>query len=101
MAPAAYGASFSADSGSLGAIPDGTNTSQYGSPLDVTFTVDGLPSNTSISDVGVSFQMNPGHTWIGDLDVVLIAPGGAPSQTIFSRVGATSASSAGVGSNLI
>lgn len=41
----------------------------------------------TITNVAVNFTMNPGHTWVGDLDVVLKAPGGAPSHVIFSRTG--------------
>jgi subtilisin-like proprotein convertase family protein len=102
LAPSALGATYSANAPSLGAIPDGPSSScgNFGSPRDVTFTVEGLPTATSLGDVGVSFQMNPGHTWAGDLDVRLIAPDGTTSQTIFSRMGATSSTDCGDGSDI-
>ena len=40
------------------------------------------------------------HTFVGDLNVVLAAPGGAPSLVIYKYVGATTATSFGRGSDL-
>lgn len=82
----------------MGSIPDATSTGPgaFGSPRDVQFSVTGLSG--SITNVAVSF--NASHTYVGDLDVVLKAPGGLPSQVIFSRTGATSSTSFGFFSEL-
>ena len=87
--------SFLANPSSLGAIPDGTGVGpieggppacgeEYGVPRDVTFNVTGISG--TISDVSVGLGLNPPHTWVGDLDVVLVAPSGE-SKTIFSGTG--------------
>jgi subtilisin-like proprotein convertase family protein len=91
-------ATFVAVATSLGPIPDGTASTpgSYGSPRDVQFNVTGLSG--SVTNVTVSF--NASHTWVGDLDVVLKAPGGSPSHVIFSRTGATTAGSIGSSSDL-
>ena len=102
LLPSSAGAAtFSANPGSLGAIPDGTSTTpgSYGSPRNVTFTVSGLPVAPP-SDVGVTFRLNPAHTWAGDLDVTLIAPDGTTSTPIFSRTGANFSASYGDGSDV-
>ncbi len=80
----------------VGAIADSTTNGTYGTPLVVNFNVSGVTQ--TISSVTVDVTMT--HTWIGDLDVVLAAPGGSPSIPIFSRVGATTATAAGDSSNL-
>ena len=102
---------FLAFSGSLGAqtaysftgtgtgpIQDGTATTPpaYGAATTVSFAVSGLPLN--VKNVGLSFNMS--HTWVGDLEVVLRAPGGSPGVFIFSRVGATTATGFGDDSDL-
>jgi subtilisin-like proprotein convertase family protein len=83
----------------FGSIPDCnpcTGGGNYGNPpLDVTFTVAGI---TSITDIGVRFTGT--HTWIGDLRVVLIAPGGSPSHILFSQIGSATAAGFGDSSNL-
>jgi subtilisin-like proprotein convertase family protein len=91
-------AAFPAVPTSLGSIPDATATGPgaFGSPRNVEFDVTGLSG--SVTNVAVSF--NASHTWVGDLDVVLLAPGGSPSHVIFSRTGATSATSFGFSSDL-
>jgi subtilisin-like proprotein convertase family protein len=91
-------ATFVAVATSLGAIPDATATGPgaFGSPRDVQFNVTGLSG--SVTNVTVSF--NASHTWVGDLDVVLKAPGGSPSHVIFSRTGAATATSFGSSSDL-
>jgi hypothetical protein len=91
-------AAFPAVPTSLGNIPDATATGPgaYGSPRNVEFDVTGLSG--SVTNVAVSFKAS--HTFVGDLDVVLLAPGGSPSHVIFSRTGATSAASPGFGSAL-
>jgi subtilisin-like proprotein convertase family protein len=80
-----------------GAIPDGTSLTPpaFGAPLNVTFNVSGLsgpPSNISISTTLT-------HTYIGDLDVLLIAPNGSSAQ-IFGRVGLLTATGFGDSSDL-
>jgi subtilisin-like proprotein convertase family protein len=90
--------SFPADGASLGAIPDSVGTScNPGAPRNVTFTVTGVSG--AINDVQVSMTFSPAHTWVGDLEVVLIAPD-ATSQTIFSRTGSTTVTGAGDSSNV-
>ena len=77
-----------------GAIPDGPAAcNAYGGNRDVTFAVTGVSG--TITNVAVNITLTPGHTWSGDLDVRLIAPGGAPEHVIFSRTGATTATAAG------
>lgn len=92
-------ATFAAISSSLGPIPDGTSSTpgSYGAPRDVQFNVTGLSG--SVTNVAVSF--NASHSWVGDLDVVLKAPGGSPSHVIFSRTGATTSTGLGYSSDLV
>lgn len=90
---------FPANGATLGAVPDGPAAcNAYGGNRDVTFTVAGM--NAPLSNVSVSLTMSPGHTWSGDLDVRLIAPGGAPEHVIFSRTAATTATAAGDSSDV-
>ena len=78
----------------VGAIPDGPAAcNAYGGNRDVTFAVTGLTA--PLTSISVSITLTPGHTWSGDLDVRLIAPGGSPEHVIFSRTGATTATAAG------
>ncbi len=82
---AAPAATFAANAGTLGPIPDNLP----GTPRDVTFTVSGItgvPSN-----VEVSHTYLPIHSWAGDLNVSLIAPNGN-SFVIYGRTGQTGAS---------
>ena len=60
----------------LGAIPDGECD---GAGRQVQFNVTGLTG--TITNVRVSFTAN--HTWVGDIDLVLRAPGGTPAHPIF------------------
>src|SRR3954449_560065 len=97
---AAAGANtFTAAPGSLGAIPDGPTSTpgNFGAPRDVTFNVSGFGPGSPI-DVTVSLTIS--HTWVGDLDAVLIAPNGEQA-TIFSRTGASTAPSNGDDSDLV
>src|SRR5688500_445104 len=69
VAPAA---TFPADAGSLGPIPDGpvggAVCGDYGAGFrDITFTVTGMAG--PLTDVQVSFTGT--HTWVGDLDAEL------------------------------
>ena len=72
------------------AIADGGNAGppQYGATTTLAFPVSGLPSGP-ITDVQV--KLTSTHTYVGDLDVVLAAPGGSPTRTIFSRTLASAA----------
>jgi hypothetical protein len=95
---AAPQATFAANAGTLGAIPDGPAAcTSFGANRDVTFTVSGLTA--PLTNVSVNFTLAPAHTWVGDLDVRLIAPGGAPEHVIFSRTGATAPTQAGTSSD--
>jgi hypothetical protein len=93
---------FAAVPASLGAIPDGTALSplpSYGAARDVLFNVSGMSG--TVQGVSVDFTSGgPAHTFRGDLEVTLIGPGGAPSHLLFSRTGATTATSFGSGSDL-
>jgi subtilisin-like proprotein convertase family protein len=96
-APAAV---FVANAGSLGAIPDspagGTLCGDYTSaPLDVTFTVPAGAVTGPLTDVRVDFTANPAHTFVGDLRVTLISPGGVATHTVFSQTSSTTATGCG------
>jgi subtilisin-like proprotein convertase family protein len=77
----------------VGAIPDGLagTPPQYGAPLVVSFAVAGVSG--PVTDVSVSMTLT--HTWVGDVDVILRAPGGTPSMVVVSRIGVTTATSFG------
>jgi CSLREA domain-containing protein len=81
----------------FGPIPDGTAVTppSYGPPLDITFNVSGFAGTFAIRSVSFSAT----HSFVGDLRVSLIAPGGA-SHVLFERTGATTASGFGSNSNL-
>lgn len=97
-AGSASAATFSANPASLGAIADGTGgvPGSYGAARDVTFTVAGFDA-VHPSNIAVTLTLN--HSFVGDLDAVLIAPDGT-QKTIFSRTGATTAPAAGDNSDL-
>ena len=80
-----------------GAIPDGLSGTppQFGAPRTINFAVAGVTG--AISDVNVSFTAT--HTWVGDVEMILAAPGGSPSMHIASRIGVTTAGSFGDSSN--
>ncbi|MEO6393979.1 MAG: FG-GAP-like repeat-containing protein [Pyrinomonadaceae bacterium] len=84
----------------VGAIPDspGGTPPVYGTPLVVSYVVSGL-TGTNVATVDLSYTAT--HSWIGDLDVVLKAPGAGPSHVIHSRVGALTATSFGASSDLV
>ncbi|MFN0140482.1 MAG: FG-GAP repeat domain-containing protein [Pyrinomonadaceae bacterium] len=99
-----FAADFPANAGTLGAIPDypvnagGCHVSGW-VDKNVTFTVSGItgaPSNVEIKNLTFS----PTHTWAGDVTALLIAPGGAPTASVFGRIGATTATGAGTASDL-
>lgn len=97
---------INADAPSLGAIPDspagGTECGDYtAGPRDVTFTVTGFPAG-SPANVGVGFSLAaPGHPFVGDLEVVLIAPGGAATKSIIRQTSAAGATDCGDNSNVL
>lgn len=111
FASAASAVTINADAPSLGPVPDGTVggniCGDFGAARDVTFTVAGLPAGAP-ADVGLGFSMEtvsptggPGHPWAGDLEVVLIAPGGATTKTIVKQTGSTTATGCGDDSNVL
>lgn len=81
----------------VGAIPDGLagTPPQYGAPLNINFSVSGIVAPIT----AVSADVTLSHTWAGDVDMVLKAPGGAPSQVLASRIGVTTAGSFGTSSD--
>lgn len=100
LSGAAYGqfTSIAFTGTGTGSIPDGTATTPpaFGAPRTVSFTVSGLLFN--VRNVAVSMDLS--HSWIGDLEAVLEAPGGSPAVYIFSRVGSLSATGFGDDSDL-
>lgn len=82
-----------------GAIPDGSDpVPTCGTPRDVQFLVTGFTGG--FGSGSVSFTMNPQHTWVGDLQVSLIAPD-LTSHLLFGRVGQNAATGdAGDNANL-
>jgi subtilisin-like proprotein convertase family protein len=80
-----------------GAIPDGLagTPPQFGAPLNINFAVSGITAPIS----SVSANVTLTHTWAGDVDMVLKAPGGTPSQVLVSRIGVTTAGSFGSASD--
>ena len=87
FASLAHGQTFNATG--TGAIPDsgnGTCWTTAGTPLSMPIVVSGVGG--AITNMSVSLTMT--HTWVGDLNVTLSAPGGSPSFTIFGRTGSAS-----------
>ena len=68
----------------VGAIPDGLagTPPQYGAARTINFAVSGVSAN--VTSVAVDITIT--HTWVGDIDIVLAAPGGAPSLALVSRI---------------
>jgi hypothetical protein len=81
----------------VGAIADGGGGTppMYGTPRVISFAVAGLTGNVGRVAVDVTLT----HTWVGDIDMVLAAPGGAPSMVVVSRIGVTTAGGFGDSSN--
>ncbi|HKP68595.1 MAG TPA: VCBS repeat-containing protein [Pyrinomonadaceae bacterium] len=82
-----------------GAIPDGTSgvPPQFGAPRTINFAVSGLTGN--VTTVSVDFDI--AHTFIGDVEMILAAPGGSPSISLASRVGVTAVGGFGDNSNYL
>lgn len=83
----AQGQTFNATG--TGAIPDSANGTCWAAPgtaLSMPIVVSGVGG--AITNMSVSLTMT--HTWVGDLNVTLSAPGGSPSFTIFGRTGSAS-----------
>ncbi len=80
-----------------GAIPDGSTgiPPQYGAPRVISFAVSGVSAN--VTEVSVDIALS--HTWAGDVDAILRAPGGMPSLVIVSRIGVVAAGTFGDSSN--
>jgi len=79
-----------------GPIPDGPSPSRScGTPRDVTFNVAGFTGNFGSASV----TFNATHSWVGDLEVSLIAPNGV-THLLFSFVGSNSNNDRGDNSNL-
>ena len=51
-------------------IPDADPAGVISSPV----TIAGIPANAVVTDISVNFNIN--HTWVGDIDINLIAPNG-------------------------
>lgn len=81
-----------------GAIPDGPGSlnCSTATPRNVTFAVTGVAGPPASVTVGFTIT---NHTYIGDLDIALIAPN-ATTFTIMSRVGATTATNNPESSNV-
>jgi hypothetical protein len=92
-------ATFNADAGSLGGIPDSAGCGPTpGTPRNVTFQASGLSG--SVTNVDVSLTLGtPFHTWMGDVIATLIAPNGA-SHTLFGVTGSTTATGIGDSSDI-
>ena len=77
-----------------GSIPDGLDATPEVSPgakITVTFSLTGATENI----VAVAMEIIVDHTYLGDLSVILDAPGGAASVSVFSRTGALTSSAPG------
>jgi hypothetical protein len=89
---------YFANGASLGSIPDspGGPPGSWGPARNVTFTVSGLTQNVT----GIRLMFTATHSYVGDLEVVLISPAGVRQHTIFSRTGATNDTHPGSPGNL-
>ena len=90
-------ATFPTNSTLPAAIPDspGGTPPTYGTPLVLNFPVTGVSAN--VSDVSISVTVT--HTWCGDVDMVLAAPGGSPNLVVVGHIGVTAAGSFGSSSD--
>jgi len=90
-------ATFPTNSTLPAAIPDspGGTPPTYGTPLVLNYPVSGVSAN--VSDVSISVTLT--HTWCGDVDMVLAAPGGSPNLVVVGHIGVTAAGSFGSSSD--
>ena len=94
FALAAFPATFPGTN--VGAIPNGSGNATCGAPLDVQFTVSGMPGGPINSAI---LEMTANHLYVGDLDVALIAPD-ATSFTLFRFAGRSTPTDRGFWTNL-
>jgi hypothetical protein len=89
-------ATFAANAGTLGAITDHVSgcDATGATPRNVTFTVSGITGSVSAVELNSLTFGAPAHSWVGDIEAVLIAPNGA-SHSVFGRTLATTATSCG------
>ena len=88
--------SFAGTGGGL--IPDSPVCGTLGPPRVISFNVSGM--SAPLSDVRVTLQFDPFHSFTGDVTATLKAPAGGPSVALFSRIGATTTNSFGSNSTL-
>lgn len=96
VAGAAYAQTFPGTG--LGPIPDRGTAGcglPAGEPLDITFTVTDVFSPLSVVEV----DMEANHSWVGDLDVRLIAPD-ATEHVVFASTGSTTLTGCGSADDL-
>lgn len=70
--------------------------------VNLSIPVSGLTDEVRGVALNMTFD-NPGaggHTWVGDLNTTLTAPGGSPSHLIFQRVGSTTGTGGGDSSDV-
>lgn len=93
-------ATFPANAGTLGAIPDGAAglCGSNGGPRDVTFTVSGMTGTVATVSVNTTYGA-PVHTWRGDITERLISPA-ATNFVVFGFTGSTTAGGCGSSSDL-
>ena len=78
-------------------VPDGTGTGTCATPgtVDIPIVVAGVTGNLSAISVSLSME----SPWVADGIAVLLAPGGAPSQPLFGRIGVSTGTPDGDTSN--
>ena len=92
-------ATFPASNTFPAAIPDspGGTPPTYGTPLVINYPVTGVSG--PVTDVSVSITLT--HSWAGDLDMVLAAPGGSPNLVVVGHIGVQTAGSFGSSSDYL
>lgn len=81
------------------AIPDATGGCGTDGTPGAQVCVDFSVSGRTLPVTNVSLNLDIDHTWLGDLNVTLLAPGGSPSIPIINRIGSTGATSCADGSD--
>ena len=83
--PDSPAATFPANAGTLGAVPDGPGAAgTCGADKNITFTVAGV--GAPLTNVEISFTMT--HSWVGDMEGALLSPSGTATHLLFARTGA-------------